>query len=257
MSTKPGFLIAGNWKMNKGPADAAALAADLRAAIGTPGCGVVVCPPFVSLVSVQEALAGSGIAVGAQNCHFEDSGAFTGEVSAAMLVGMGVAYVILGHSERRTLFGETDTGVARRLTGVLNAGLKPIVCVGETLEQREAGTTEAVLETQLRAAFESISRTDVLTAAVAYEPVWAIGTGRTATEPQAEETCAYIRGWLAERFSADTADRLQILYGGSMNAGNAAGLLACPNINGGLIGGAALKPADFAAIVEAACKAGV
>lgn len=256
MSTKPRFLIAGNWKMNKGPNDAKALASELKAAVTKANCDVAVCPPFISLQAVSAVFEGSPIEVGAQNCHFEKSGAFTGEISAAMLSDMGIKYVILGHSERRAMFGETNESVSLRLKGALTAGLKSIVCVGETLEERQSGVTEKLLTEQLDAAFNGIVPGDFDKIVIAYEPVWAIGTGQTATDEQAEAACAFIRKHIAKLFDADTAAAVRVLYGGSMNAGNAAGLLSCPNINGGLIGGASLKAADFAAIVEAAGNAG-
>jgi triosephosphate isomerase len=249
---QPGYLIVGNWKMNKGPAEAPALADAIVGAVGSPRCAVAICPSFVSLPAVMARLEGSPVALGAQTCATAQSGAFTGEVSPTMLSEVGVRYVILGHSERRQHSGETDASVAARIRAALDAGLRPILCVGESEAQRECGETEALLSGQLKGALGGLSGDQMAKVAVAYEPIWAIGTGKTATEAQAEATCAFIRGQLSELFDDDIAARTPILYGGSMNAQNAAGLLSCPNINGGLVGGASLKPDDFAAIVAAA-----
>ena len=217
-------------------------------------CDVVVCPTFVCLDAASKALAGSNIGLGAQNVHFEEKGAFTGEISTGMLKELQVGYVVIGHSERRQYFGETDEVVAKRSLAAISAGITPIICVGETLEQRENGTTFDVVKTQTEAALDLMSASQAAASVIAYEPVWAIGTGLTATKEQAEEVIAYIRGVVAKKFDQTTADALRIQYGGSMNAKNAAELMAMPNIDGGLIGGASLKAPDFAAIVEAASK---
>ena len=246
-------LVAGNWKMNLGPEEGAALIAELLplVTVATASVDVVVCPAYLSLGAAAAALQGSAVGLGAQNAHWEESGAFTGEVAPGMLLTVGCQWVILGHSERRQLFGETDEGVNRRTLAALAAGLKPIVCVGETLEEREAGKVEAVVLGQLDQALLGLSAGQVVGVAIAYEPVWAIGTGRTATPGQAQEVHALIRGRLQESFG-DAAGDIRILYGGSMKPDNAAELLGQTDIDGGLIGGAALKAADFAAIVAAA-----
>ena len=243
-------IIAGNWKMNKTPSEAAELAAAIAQIQGAK-CEVVICPPFVDLFFAKKALEGSNVKLGAQNCHWKESGAFTGEISADMLIEAGCDYVILGHSERRQYFGETDETVNLRTKAALEKGLKTIVCVGETLEEREQGITEKVIDRQIRLGLADLTAEQMANVVIAYEPVWAIGTGLTATNEQAEEVCKFIRDLLAELFGAAVAEETTIQYGGSMNAGNCAALLAMPNIDGGLIGGAALKPADFAVIVEA------
>ncbi len=252
--TKRAAVIAGNWKMNKTASEAKALIADLIPAVKGAGCTVVIGVPFTDLGVAVEMTKGSNIHVGAQNCHFKASGAYTGEISTGMLTEAGVEYVILGHSERRQYFGETDETVNLRLRAALAAGLKPIVCVGELLDQREAGITETVVTGQVTKALEGVTADELKNVIIAYEPVWAIGTGKTATAAQAGEVCGLIRSVVAGLYSRESADGLTIQYGGSMNAGNAAELLAQPDIDGGLIGGASLKPADFAAIVEAAGK---
>ena len=243
-------IIAGNWKMNKTPSEAAELAAAIAQIQGAK-CEVVICPPFVDLFFAKKALEGSNVKLGAQNCHWKESGAFTGEISADMLIEAGCDYVILGHSERRQYFGETDETVNLRTKAALEKGLKTIVCVGETLEEREQGITEKVIDRQIRLGLADLTAEQMANVVIAYEPVWAIGTGLTATNEQAEEVCKFIRDLLTELFGAAVAEETTIQYGGSMNAGNCAALLAMPNIDGGLIGGAALKPADFAVIVEA------
>ena len=247
-------VVAGNWKMNKTAAETRALVAEIRAALGDAGgkAEVVVCPPFTNLQAAAEALKGSKIALGAQNMHWKDAGAFTGEISAAMLRDLGVSHVIIGHSERRQYFAETDATVNEKVKAALAAGLVPIVCVGETLAEREAGKMEAVVTGQVKAGLAGICGCSLAGIVIAYEPVWAIGTGKTATEAQAQEVHALIRKTLADCAGADVAAKVRIQYGGSMNAANAAGLLAQRDIDGGLIGGAALKAADFAAIVKAA-----
>lgn len=246
------LLIAGNWKMNKTAEETEHLASELRNLVGTVAeVDMAVCPPFTSLAAAVRVLDGSSIRVGAQNVHWAESGAFTGEISAAMLRGTAVEMVIIGHSERRQYFGETDDGVNRRLKAALSAGLKPIVCVGETLEQREAGVTETVVSEQITGALADLSPAQAAVVVLAYEPIWAIGTGRTASPGQAQEVHAFIRGLLRKQFG-NAADVIRILYGGSMKPGNAGDLLRQPDIDGGLVGGASLKAPDFAAIVEAA-----
>ena len=245
-------VIAGNWKMNKTPAEAAALIAELLPLVKDADCGVVLCPPFVDLPAAVQAADGSNVGVGAQNVHFEANGAFTGEIAADMLTALGVQYAIVGHSERRQYFGETDEIVNKRAKAAVAAGLTAIVCVGETLAQREQGITEELVRLQTKIALRDFTEADLAKVIIAYEPVWAIGTGLTATSAQAEEVCKAIRTVLAELYSPATADGITIQYGGSMNAANAAELLAQPNVDGGLIGGASLKPGDFAAIVAAA-----
>ena len=248
-------VIAGNWKMNKTPAEAVALIKDIRAEIDgkdTSGCEVVACVPFVDLAVVLDACKGSAIKVGAENVHWEKNGAYTGEISADMLKEIGVEYVIIGHSERRQYFGETDETVNLRVKAALAAGLKVILCVGELLAQREQGITAEVVALQTKVALQGVSADELKNVIIAYEPVWAIGTGRTATAAQAGEVCGLIRSFLAEHYGAEAADGMRIQYGGSMNAKNAAELLAQKDIDGGLIGGASLKAPDFAAIVAAA-----
>ncbi|MDH3338884.1 MAG: triose-phosphate isomerase [Gammaproteobacteria bacterium] len=248
------FLVAGNWKMNGSSAGNAELVAGIIA--GAPRSDrvrLVICPPFPYLAPVAAQAAGSGVAVGAQTVSQHESGAFTGEVAPGMLRDIGCEYVIVGHSERRELYGETSATVAEKVKAALDAGLKPIVCVGETLEQRESGSTESVVEEQLGAVIDKVGIAAFATAVVAYEPVWAIGTGKTASPEQAQEVHRHIRALLAGHES-DIAAATQILYGGSMKGENAAGLLAMPDIDGGLIGGASLKAADFLAIAQAAAQ---
>ena len=245
-------VIAGNWKMNKTRPEAKELIEAIKPLAENAGCEVVVCVPFTNLETAVNAVKGTNIRVGAQNCHFEKSGAFTGEISADMLVELGVEYVILGHSERRQYFGETDETVNKRLKAALAAGLKPIVCVGELLWERECGITEEVLGKQCKLDFFGISPEDMRKTVIAYEPVWAIGTGRTATAEQAQEACKYIRGVIASIFGAEVAEAVTVQYGGSMNAKNAAELLSKVDVDGGLIGGASLKAPDFGEIIKAA-----
>ncbi len=247
-------VIAGNWKMNKTPDEAKALIEEIKPLVKDADCDVVVCVPYVDLQNAVEATKGSNIGVGAENCHFEKSGAFTGEISAPMLTSMGVNYVIIGHSERRTYFGETDVTVNKRTLAALESGLKVIVCVGEYLEQREQGITAELVAMQTKIALGGVSAEQLKNVIIAYEPVWAIGTGLTATPEQANEVCAVIRKAIADLYGADAADATTIQYGGSMNAKNAEKLLAQPDVDGGLIGGASLKAPDFAAIVKAASK---
>ncbi len=253
-STKRTPIIAGNWKMNLLRAEAVALIEALGPLTADAACEVVACVPFTDIDCVAVAAMGSCIQVGAQNCHWEKSGAFTGEISADMLAELGVRYVVLGHSERRQYFGETDETVNARLKAALAANLRAIVCVGESLAQREAEETLSVIDRQLEGAFNAISETQLEEIVIAYEPVWAIGTGKTATAGQAQAVCAAIRQKLGGLYNADAAEAMRIQYGGSMNAKNAAELLAQPDIDGGLIGGASLKAADFAEIVATASK---
>lgn len=247
-------VIAGNWKMNKTPSQAKALIEEMKPLVKDADCDVVICVPYVDLQAAMEATAGTNIKVGAENCHWEKSGAFTGEISTEMLTEMGVEYVVIGHSERRTYFGETDVTVNKRVRAALDAGLTVILCVGEYLEQREQGVTFDVVGMQTRIALGGVSKEELDRVIIAYEPVWAIGTGRTATAEQANEVNHAIREIIAQLYDREAADRFVVQYGGSMNAGNAAELLAQPDVDGGLIGGASLKAADFATIVEAASK---
>ena len=248
------YLIAGNWKMNKTPDEAAALIEEIKPLVKDATCSVVVGVPFVDLPAALTATKGTAIGVAAQNCYWEKSGAFTGEVSADMLRAMGVQYVILGHSERRTYFGDTDHTVQKRVRGALDAGLTVILCVGETLEQREEGITAEVVAMQTKIDLQGVTAEELKRVIIAYEPVWAIGTGKTATAEQANEVCALIRATIAQLYSQADADAITIQYGGSMNAKNAEELLDQPDVDGGLIGGASLKPEDFAAIVKAASR---
>ena len=245
-------IVAGNWKMNKNAAEGRALVEALKNGIaGLENAEIVVCPPFTTIGSVVEAAAGSAIGVGAQNIHWAESGAFTGEISADMLKTSGVQYVIIGHSERRQFFGETNETVNKRLKAALAAGLIPIVCVGELLEERENNKTEAVLAEQIRVGLDGISAEEAAKIVIAYEPVWAIGTGKTATPDMAQAAHAFIRGELRALFGS-VADEMRIQYGGSMKASNARELVAQPDIDGGLIGGAALKADDFIALIREA-----
>ncbi len=244
-------IIAGNWKMNKTPGEAAALIEALIPLVSdVDDVDIVVCPPFVDLAAAKAALAGSNIKLGAQNMHYEESGAYTGEISAGMLLAMGVEYVILGHSERRQYFGETDEGVNRKVKAALKAGIKPIACVGETLEERESGITAEVVCRQTKLALLGLSPDEAAAIIIAYEPIWAIGTGKTATSDDANETIASIRDAVRQVYGDHTADSVRIQYGGSMKPSNAAELMAKPEIDGGLIGGAALKAEDFTGIVK-------
>jgi triosephosphate isomerase len=246
-------FIAGNWKMNKTPDEAKALAVELKGALGgVSSVDVAICPAFVCLHAVRDAIQGSTMALGAQNIHWEKSGAFTGEISGAMLKACGVEYAIIGHSERRQYFGETDETVNKRLKAALAAGLKPIVCVGETLGERESGVTEKVVQRQVEGALQGLTAADLVTMTMAYEPVWAIGTGKTATPDQAQDVHAFIRKLLRGKLGAGMADACRIQYGGSVNAANAKTLMGQPDIDGALVGGASLKTADFATIVQAA-----
>ena len=245
-------VIAGNWKMNKTPAEAKALIEEMKPLVAGADCEVVLCVPFVDIPAAIEAAAGSNIKIGAENIHFKASGAYTGEIAGNMLKELGVEYVVVGHSERRQYFGETDQTVNLRTLAALEAGLKAIVCVGETLEQRELGYTENLLKFQTKMALTNVTAEQLKNVVVAYEPVWAIGTGVTATADQADEGNGYVRAAVAEMFGAEIAEATIVQYGGSMNDKNAAELLSKENVDGGLIGGASLKSAAFAAIVNAA-----
>ena len=238
--------------MNKTPSEAKSLVEAIAAKVADAKCDVVVCPTAICIPSAVDAAKGSNIAVGAQNVHFKESGAYSGELAANMLTEAGVKYVIIGHSERRQYFGETDETVNLRTKAALAGGLLPIVCVGESLTEREQGIMDDTVRRQTKIAFLGIDADDAKKVVIAYEPVWAIGTGKTATADQADEVCGIIRETIRELYGAEVADAIRIQYGGSMNAGNAAELLAKPNIDGGLIGGASLKPDDFAVIVAAA-----
>ena len=242
--------IAANWKMHKTVAEAVAFVDALLPRIAATQHDVVVCPPFTALGAVVERRYGTAVRVAAQNMHEEEQGAFTGEISAPMLVELDVDAVLLGHSERRQLFGETDEALARKVPAALAAGLEPILCVGESEEARDAGQTEAVLERQLQADLAGVDSADLAAVVIAYEPIWAIGTGRTATPDQAEEAIAFIRDVVRRRGGA--AEELRILYGGSVKSDNAAELLGREEIDGALVGGASLEPDSFAEIVEAA-----
>ncbi len=245
-------IIAGNWKMNKTPAEAVALVTEMKDKVNDAVCDVVVCPTAICIPGVVEALKDSQIAVGAQNVHFKENGAYTGELAGNMLKEAGVTYVIIGHSERRQYFGETDETVNLRTKAAIAAGLTPIVCVGESLCEREQGIMDDTVRRQTKIAFLDVAPADAKNVVIAYEPVWAIGTGKTATAEQADEVCGIIRATIEGLYGKEVAEAIRIQYGGSMNAGNAAELLAKPNIDGGLIGGASLKAEDFSVIVAAA-----
>lgn len=241
-------IIAGNWKMNKTPQETVALIEELKPLVASAESEVVFCPPMVSLAAALEATKGTNIGIGAQNMYFEESGAFTGEVAPKMLVEMGVKYVILGHSERRQYFAETDETVNKKVLKALEHHLVPIVCVGETLEQREQGITEDLVRLQTKIALQGVCEKRIKEVVIAYEPIWAIGTGRTATNEQAEEVCAAIRKVLKELYG-EVAEEIRIQYGGSVKPDNAKEIFAMPNIDGGLVGGASLTK-DFAGIVQ-------
>ena len=242
-------LIAGNWKMNMTPSEALELIEKLEGLVKNDEVDVCYCVPAIDIVPAVEAVKGSNVAIGAQNLYFEEKGAYTGEISAAMLTDAGVKYVIMGHSERRGYFGETDEDINKKLVKALEHKLIPIVCCGESLEQRQQGLTLSLIRDQIRTAFNGVSAADAADVVIAYEPIWAIGTGVTATSEQAEEVCADIRRYIAELYDEATAENIRILYGGSMNAKNAAELLSMADIDGGLIGGASLKT-DFGSIVN-------
>ncbi len=246
-------VIAGNWKMNMTPAQTSAFIKELAPMVaGKDGCDIVLCVPYVDIAAAVEAAKGTNIKIGAENVHFKASGAYTGEVSAEMLTECGVEYVVIGHSERRQYFGETDQTVNLRTLAAVNAGLTAIVCVGETLEQRELGYTETLLKYQTKMALTNVKAEQLKNIIIAYEPVWAIGTGVTATADQADEGNGFVRAAVAEMFGSEAAEAVTVQYGGSMNAKNAAELLAKVHVDGGLIGGASLKTADFTVIVDAA-----
>ena len=247
-------VIAGNWKMNKTPAETTALINEMKPLVAGADCDVVLCVPFIDIAAAVEAAKGSNIKIGAENVHFKASGAYTGEISADMLLAAGVTHVVIGHSERRQYFGETDQTVNLRTLAAVNAGLTAIVCVGETLEQRELGYTETLLKYQTKMALTNVTAEQLKNVIVAYEPVWAIGTGLTATAEQADEVCGIIRSCIAELYTNEVAEATTVQYGGSMNAKNADELVAKVNVDGGLIGGASLKAEDFSIIVKAASK---
>ena len=243
-------IIAGNWKMNMTPSEAVKLVEELKPLVVNDDVDVVYCVPAIDIVPVVEAVKGTNVQVGAENFYIEDKGAYTGEISAPMLVDAGVKYVIIGHSERREYFKEDDAFLNKKVKKAIASGLTPILCCGETLEQREMGVTMDWIRLQIKSDLASVAADDVKNLVIAYEPIWAIGTGKTATSDQAEEVCKGIRELIAEVYDTDTAEAVRIQYGGSMNAGNAKELLAKPNIDGGLIGGASLK-AEFGQVVNA------
>lgn len=242
-------IIAGNWKMNKTPSEAVALINELKPLVANDEVDVVFCVPAIDLVPAMEATKGTNINIGAENMYFEESGAYTGEIAPNMLTDIGVKYVIIGHSERREYFAETDATVNKKVLKAFEHGITPIICCGETLEQREQGVAVDFIRQQIKIAFLNVTADQAKEAVIAYEPIWAIGTGKTATSDQAEEICAAIRECIAEVYDDATAAAIRIQYGGSMNAGNAAELLAKPDIDGGLVGGASLK-AEFGKIVN-------
>ncbi len=246
-------IIAGNWKMNKTPSETQTLIEEMKPLLNNADwCEVALCVPFTNIETAVRTAKGSQIAIGAENMYFQKSGAFTGEISADMLKDLGVKYVIIGHSERRQYFSETDDTCNKKVLMALENDLHPILCVGESLDEREKDITMEVIRKQIKLGLENVSAEDAKKVVIAYEPVWAIGTGKTATAQQANEVCSAIRGCLSEKYGEETACGITIQYGGSMNAKNAAELLAQPDVDGGLIGGASLKSADFAAIVNAA-----
>ena len=248
-------IIAGNWKMNKNATETKKFAEELKAILPrAKWCDVVVCVPFVNIPAALKAFKDMRVAVGAENLYFEPNGAYTGEVSADMLRDLGVKYVIIGHSERRQYFAETDVTVNKKVHAALEAGLHPIICVGESLEQREMGVTMELIALQVKSALSGVAADKVRKCVIAYEPIWAIGTGKTATAEQAAEVCTAIRATIRNLYGARVARSVTIQYGGSMNPKNAAELLAQPDVDGGLIGGASLKPNDFATIVKAATE---
>ena len=242
-------IIAGNWKMNMTPSQGVELVNQLKPLVKDAVCDVVVCPPATDLYAVGEALKGSNIHLGAQNVHFAEKGAYTGEISADMLKELGVEYIIIGHSERRQYYNETDETVNKKVTVALEKGFTPIMCCGETLEQREAGITNEFVGGQVEKGLSGLTADQVENVVIAYEPIWAIGTGKTATKEEANETIGAIRAKL-QAIYGDVAQKVRIQYGGSMNAKNASELMSMPEIDGGLIGGAALKPEDFSKVVN-------
>lgn len=243
-------IVAGNWKMNKTPAETTKLINELKPLVKDSENGVVVCVPFTSLANAIEAAKGSNIKVGAQNMYFEENGAYTGEIAPSMLTEMGVEYVVIGHSERRQYFAETNETVNKKVVKAFEHNLIPIICVGESLEQREQGVTFELVSMQTKIALLSLTKEQVKKVIIAYEPIWAIGTGKTATSDQAEEVCAKIRETIASVYGKDVADEVTIQYGGSVNAKNSKELFAKENIDGGLVGGASLKAEDFSIIVN-------
>ena len=247
-------VIAGNWKMNNTPAQTKALIEEMKPLVANADCDVVLCVPYIDLYAAMEVAQGSNIKIGAENCHWAEKGAFTGEVSAQMLKAAGVPYVIIGHSERRQYFGETDVTVHNRVRAALDSGLKVILCVGEILSERKLGITAEIVCSQTEIALAGVSAEELKNIIIAYEPVWAIGTGETATPEQANEVCKIIRELIARLYGKNAADKFVIQYGGSMNDGNAAELLAQYDVDGGLIGGASLKADKFSVIVKAASK---
>ena len=242
-------IVAGNWKMNMTPSEAVKLVEELKPLVESQDVDVVYCVPAIDIVPVVEAVKGTNVEVGAENLYIEDKGAYTGEISADMLVDAGVKYVVIGHSERREYFGETDEFLNKKVKKAIEKGLTPILCCGETLKQREMGITMDWIRLQIKSDLAGVAASDVANLVIAYEPIWAIGTGKTATSDQAEEVCCGIRECIAEMYDQATADSVRIQYGGSVNASNAAELFAKPNIDGGLVGGASLK-ADFGKIVN-------
>ena len=244
-------IIAGNWKMNKNRVEAEQLITELIPLVADTKNTVIICVPFTDLCKAVKLTKGTNVHVGAQNCHWKESGAYTGEIAPSMLTEIGVEYVVIGHSERRTYFGETDETVLLRTKAALAAGLKPIVCIGETLAERNGGNMENVLRRQVVEGFKDVTADELKNVIVAYEPVWAIGTGVTATDEQANDAIAFVRSVFAEKYGKKAAQELYIQYGGSMNDGNAKGLLAMSEIDGGLIGGASLVATKFSAIVHA------
>ena len=242
-------IIAGNWKMNMTPSEAVALVNTLKPLVANEAVDVVFCVPAIDIIPVVEAAKGSNIQVGAENMYFEEKGAYTGEISPAMLTDAGVKYVVLGHSERREYFAETDATVNKKVLKAFEHGITPIICCGETLTQREQGVTMDFIRQQVKIAFQGVTADQAKTAVIAYEPIWAIGTGKTATTAQAQEVCAGIRACIAEVYDEATAEEIRIQYGGSVNAATAPELFAQPDIDGGLVGGASLK-ADFGKIVN-------
>lgn len=247
-------VIAGNWKMNKTPAEAKELISELKPLVADASCDVVICVPYIDLFTALEETKGTNIKVGAENCHWAESGAFTGEVSAKMLKSIGVDYTVIGHSERRQYFGETDVTVQKRVRAALDNDITVILCVGETLIQREQGITRETVALQTKVALQGVSAAEMKKIIIAYEPVWAIGTGKTATAEQANEVNKAIREVVEQLYSKEIAESTTIQYGGSMNAKNADELVAQPDVDGGLIGGASLKAEDFSIIVKAASK---
>ena len=250
-------IIAGNWKMNKTASETVAFAEEIKPLLPKERkCEAVICLPALNITTAQKALKGTRINIGAETVHYEKSGAYTGEMTTGMLADIGVKYVNIGHSERRQYYNETDMTVNMKIRAAVEAGLVPIVCVGESLEQRNLGVTMELLDYQLMVAVSGITAEQMKKIVIAYEPIWAIGTGQTATARQAQKVCEHLRATLRRKYDARTARAVSILYGGSMNVGNAAELLSMPDIDGGLIGGASLKPADFAKLIAISAQVG-